>query len=828
MSAILPLGPLPSIRAIAIAIAFPWVSPAAAQCTPTFLPGMPLPGVGAGSTAIVRAIVPWDRDGAGPLPPILAIAGTFTIAGSSQVTNIASYDPAARLWAPIGPLGGNGTVLALCALPNGDLVAGGSFTQIGGIAANALARWNGTAWTPMPGAFTSAIATVNALTRMPNGDLVVGGQFTGVGISNGGLARYDGMSWLPITPALPGSVTALLALPNGDLLVGHTNAPSTSTGNLVRYDGTTWSGIGTGLWGAIYTLAQDANGDLLVGGRQMTAGLAGNNLGLARWDGTIWRGAPNAAFQGHTIHSILPVPTGGFYACGTLQPFGGAPSGSIARWTGDRWRSVGSGIPADYGNEPHARALAYAANGDLVVGGKFTATGSGAAQRIASWNGSTWGSLGDGTTGETRARAWLPNGDLVVGGAFQHIGDSDAKYLARFDGVHWQALGTPFNGPVDALLTLPNGDLVAGGRFTHPGTYVARWNGTAWAAMPGLVVSPLSQGVSTLLALTNGDILASGRIDNGVARWNGSTWSNTGNAPQANFLLQRANGTVVAATNTGVQQWDGSTTWTAVGFSFQGNVLALAENGAGDLLAGGTFSQAGGAQATGIARWNGTLWWPIGNNTTYARSFVVQPDGDIVLLRSSPPALLRWNGTQWSQFASGSGASLTFLAQEENGDLLLGGDFYEFVGAIRTGLVRITTPCPATATAHGLGCTGSGGANVLVADNRPWLGATFRSTATGMPTNGLAIGLRGFGGTTQPLGVVLPAAAPGCWLYLSPDLVDAFVPTAGTLQWSWPLPNTPALAGSVVFQQILALDLAFGALGAATSTNRLTLTLGAL
>ncbi|HVU63857.1 MAG TPA: hypothetical protein VHC70_07765, partial [Phycisphaerales bacterium] len=57
-----------------------------AQCLSGWQPGGGIPGV----DGTVNAIVSWDPDGAGPLPAMTVIAGTFTIAGAGLVQNIAA------------------------------------------------------------------------------------------------------------------------------------------------------------------------------------------------------------------------------------------------------------------------------------------------------------------------------------------------------------------------------------------------------------------------------------------------------------------------------------------------------------------------------------------------------------------------------------------------------------------------------------------------------------------------------------------------------------------------------------------------------------------
>ena len=100
---------------------------ASAQCATQWVPGPGLPG----TNGRVNAVLPWDPDGAGPLPPQIAIAGSFTIVGNQTVSRVAVYDPVTGTAAPLGA-GVNDTVWALAVLPNGDLVAAGQFSTAGG------------------------------------------------------------------------------------------------------------------------------------------------------------------------------------------------------------------------------------------------------------------------------------------------------------------------------------------------------------------------------------------------------------------------------------------------------------------------------------------------------------------------------------------------------------------------------------------------------------------------------------------------------------------------------------------------------------------------
>ena len=418
-------------------------------------------------------------------------------------------------------------------------------------------------------------------------------------------------------------------------------------------------------------------------------------------------------------------------------------------------------------------AVAVLPNGDVVAGGDFGIAGGVAVNGIARWNGSAWLPLGSGmTAGIVRpyiqALAVLPNGDLVAAGLFVTAGGAPANGIARWNGSTWSPLGSGIGGPafvsVSALAVLPNGDLVAGGSFTSAG------------------------GVST----------------NRIARWDGSTWS-------------------------------------PLGSGMDDTVAALVVLPNGDLVAGGAFTTAGGVSANRIARWDGTSWSALGSGVaaaafTYVLSFAVLPNGDLVAGGAfriaggvAANGIARWDGSAWSALGLGlgSGGGVTALAMLPSGQLAAGGGFLTAGGQVAACFARYVTPCPALATTSGAACASSGGANTLAAVTLPWVDATYRTRATGLPSLAIVAVVNGLSTLAIPLAAVLPPAPAGCSLLVFPDLVDAVLTTTGTVDAQLALPNTPSLAGTVLHQQLVALQLdAAGNFVQVTSTNRLTATIG--
>ena len=229
--------------------------------------------------------------------------------------------------------------------------------------------------------------------------------------------------------------------------------------------------------------------------------------------------------------------------------------------------------PAPPAGTPAARPLAAALNpnGTLRAGlhGSFDPTGY---------------VLGrDAASGQPAFRLARPAGAAKAAKVASNLGAGDE---------YWQdGFGIPgANGDVYATAVAANGDVYVGGQFTVVGTTmasrVARWDATAgtWSALGAGV----SNNTVLALAVAGADLYvggtfsqAGGAVANHVAKWNATTG-----------------------------------TWSPLGAGvsgFNGTVNALAVAGA-DVYAGGSFSQAGGAPASNVARWNATTgtWSPLG------------------------------------------------------------------------------------------------------------------------------------------------------------------------------------------------------------------------
>jgi hypothetical protein len=228
-----------------------------------------------------------------------------------------------------------------------------------------------------------------------------------------------------------------------------------------------------------------------------------------------------------------------------------------------------------------------------------------------------------GTTNDILAIA-LNGGNLYVAGY-----GSTSPTLKMWDGGQWSTVGTFTNssGAADIYdLAFVGSGLYAAGSFTQvngvAANGLAQWNGTSWTALS-------FQGTALCLTVSGNNLYVGGlftNLDGGgvmmtnIGMWDGSAWHALGNGlGVANSALVRAvvasAGLVYAGgsfTNSGPQAatnlavWNGST-WTAVGGGVNGIVYSLVLNG-GTLYAAGGFTQAGSVPASYVAAWNGANW----------------------------------------------------------------------------------------------------------------------------------------------------------------------------------------------------------------------------
>ncbi|MEO1717137.1 MAG: FG-GAP-like repeat-containing protein, partial [Planctomycetota bacterium] len=514
---------------------------------------------------------------------------------------------------------------------------------------NGLAQWDGSEWSPLRTPIGPApIEQLEyfALEVFDDGSgpaLYLGGvfqQIDGVVVNN--IAKWDGSVWTPLQgpggpPGTNNDVLALQVFDDGSgpalfAAGAFSSAGGVEAESIAKWDGAQWSslrgtagfqGLGGGDEASALQVYDDGTGEALyVGGRFNRAGGINVEPGVARWDGTEWSAlrAPNAQLNGEV--TALGVFHGSLYLGGQFALFVDnvfVKTRSVVAWNGTGWDTTlgvsGEGVQ---GNIDSLQTSSVAGGEALYVGGEIFSAGNFGVNGIARWDGTSWGPLQggaiNGVEGDVRAIVDFDDGSgrrLFVGGEFARAGGASANSVAAWNGVGWSAIrdagGNGFNGQIEALELFDDGTgeaVYAAGFFSEIGDVAA----TSIARWDGQTWTPLvgsfGEGVGGFTPGTGSTVL-----DIEIGDTDG----------QAGSALYVAGGFFTAGglQARGVARWDGSE-WSALtgpgggGLDGSARAVAVFDDGNGPAVyVAGSFASADGIQSTNIARWDGTQWSPL-------------------------------------------------------------------------------------------------------------------------------------------------------------------------------------------------------------------------
>jgi hypothetical protein len=321
----------------------------------------------------------------------------------------------------------NGFVSCMAEGPDGKVYVGGNFTNAGGVTnADYLARWN-----PVTENWEAVIAGISSYVQCmkfdANGDLYIGGFFTAIGaVTVNKIAKitslYSGTAQAEaLNTGVDGGSALVIDLeiaPGGSLyIVGNFGTVSSvaNTTNIARWDGTTWSALSTGLNNHVYAFAFAPNGELYIGGGFTDAGYPY----LCKWNGTAFSAVGTNTDIGAAVRALAFDKQGNLYIGGDFINAGGiANADNIAKWTGSRWESLGTGTNNTvYG--------LFESAGKLYALGAFTTAGGlSLTDRVAVWANGAWQPLDIDLPGAAWVLAILPasDGSLYIGGGFSTAG----------------------------------------------------------------------------------------------------------------------------------------------------------------------------------------------------------------------------------------------------------------------------------------------------------------------------------------------------------------------------------------------------------------------
>jgi uncharacterized delta-60 repeat protein len=379
--------------------------------------------------------------------------------------------------------------------------------------------------------------------------------------------------------------------------------------------------------------------------------------------------------------------------------YNGVSINRIARlnpdFTIDNSFNIGSGIPSSDGA---IYTISIQSDGKYIIGGTFNSFNGYLKSKILRLNidGSVDNSFntGTGANGIVRTTNIQPDGKILTGGEFSVFNGNASEKISRLntDGLFdvTFSVGTGANGVLQSVLNQSDGKIIIGGDFTsYNGTTrnrVARLNSD------GTIDTSFNPGNGANGLIRSVNIQPDGKI---IIGGNFTSYNGT-----AIYRIARlnTNGTLDTSFSSGVS---GPNT----------DVLSTLIQSDGKIIISGFFTSYNGIQRNGIARLNvngsidGTFAVVQGaNNSVLTTS--LQSDGKIIIggnftsyngtLRNKI-ARLNTDGTIDNSFNPGNGVQgsvssyVNTISLQNNGKIIIGGNFSSFNGNARNNLVQLNT-----------------------------------------------------------------------------------------------------------------------------------------
>ena len=605
-----------------------------------------------GTDYLIRVFYPIEEDG----QQVLYAGGGFSYIGGVEANGIARWNGAS--WEPLGP-GVDGTVHDIVSFDDGSgpaLYVAGSFYHAGGLPIRFIARWRDGEWSD-PGADLGYFAYALAV---HDSRLFVAGDFNNMlgGLPVERLAAWDGSVWerfLGGPKARKGHAIMYDAAHDYVLLFGGDEENGIEQQDTWSYDESGWTRLAIG--GPEPRDGQSMAYDslrqrvLMFGGEPRGWGSADSRLWT--WDGTSWavvadfmpvarfevsitydarrdrvvwfggrEGSSNYfddtwEFDGSQWAEVIPAttrpPARTLYALAydaarqRVVMFGG--NGYSAGTLGDTWEWDGADwvLMANGGPSPrYDCAMAYDSLRQQVVlyGGR---NGGDYYTDTWGWNGSTWTLLAPPDPN----RLYESDGPVTYDPARDRVVLRDKRGVTwLWDGAAWDDVNEGgLNQTVYDLASFDAGwgpELYACGYFTKAGSIsaarIARLTQEGWQPVGGGIQDTYcyklyewDDGGGPDLYIGGSFNMADNQPMQSIGRWDGLAWSilNVGDSADG--------GGVVGAVHTIFAYDDGSGEKLYVGGNF-------------DLVDGPGEGYDGDIEARNVARWDRTVWEPVGGH----------------------------------------------------------------------------------------------------------------------------------------------------------------------------------------------------------------------
>ena len=409
-----------------------------------------------------------------------------------------------------------------------------------------------------------------------------------------------------------------LAQVNGKIIAagGFFGADDVHSPSIAEWDGFRWSSLGSGL-----DRSFTGNGlmDMVVDGSRIYVAQAPKIAGVAchgpaYWDSTGW-----TCMAWDREEEITQI---GVWKGTALLSTGEG----VYQWDGVKWQ------PFDAIEGPVMR---FRSGMDgMWMSGRFSIAGDTSIRNLAMWNGTTWKGFGNAPDS---LRDFTVLGSQIFA-IENHIrkGQADSQAVIRWNGSAWSHadLGTVWASAMCLASDSQEVYLAAAESYDVHG-YLWKWNGSRFARVEasGYTGTPFTLMEEGGRLFLGGLVRAGEAGADNVMEWAGGKWKSLTTVvdPGPFYLptLLRSDGTdlfvggrfILYAGNkpaSGIARWNGSS-WDPMGGGFK-----LAGNGLGnmtvgdivfhgsDVYAGGKFDSAQGGAAKNIARWDGSVWHALG------------------------------------------------------------------------------------------------------------------------------------------------------------------------------------------------------------------------
>jgi uncharacterized delta-60 repeat protein len=492
----------------------------------------------------------------------------------------------------------------------------------------------------------------------------------------------------------------------------------------------------------INTAAVQPDGKILIAGFFTNInGVTRNRLARLNADGTLDLTFDTGIGPNSQVNVIVPTTNGKILIGGDFTSINGAVRNKIARLNADG--SVDSSFNFNSPSEASVRTLIAQPDGKIlgVLNNSFSQNIRTVFRLNADGSNDTAfespaGNSNTGINGSVNNVILENDGKILIGGSFSFVGSAPRRGLARLnpngtlDAAFAIPLGT--NGTVNAIAIQPDGKILIGGNFSYvnniPKNRFARLN------PDGSLDVTFNANLSTNNSCCGNVVNVIAVQPDGKILIGGNFLTSNNNFGTSGFTRLNADGSTDSSFSTSISS---------------GNVQTVALQPDGKILIGGSFFQISGINRNNIARLNvngsvDTSFIPVdrlgaatGPNSEVTR-IAVQNNGKVIITGNFSSfngvarrgiARLETDGTLDTSFnaeINNGGGSVTALVAQPDNKVLLGGNFFQVNGVNRSRLARLNADGSLDTTFGTIvGPDGSVNAVVLQPDGKILIGGSF-------------------------------------------------------------------------------------------------------